>query len=221
MDETKETQQDNLNETPEGESGTTPKQPKTLEEQVAHIKEVAFAEVGRYRVETEKATKAAIAAEERLNKFIKEQEEAELEQYQDEPTKLTEIRRRQRERERDAELDKVKQELRESKERVIEAEREKSESTKEQNAREIAARLNIDPKLLAKLAKLTDGSLEAIEDIAKDLPRKSETATLKPDSSRTIGGSASFEKIRDDMIKNPSNDAKMRRYMEAKKAQQG
>lgn len=45
---------------------------------------------------------------------------------------------------------------------------------------------------------------------------KEETPKIDPAVS-TAEGSANFERIRDDMIKNPSNDAIMRRYLEAKK----
>ena len=66
---------------------------------------------------------------------------------------------------------------------------EKAEATKERNAREIASRLSVNANLLAKLAKSTDGSTEAIEEIAKELPKKGEDKTLKADSGKTIGGS--------------------------------
>lgn len=198
MDETTKTQQDNPPvETPEGDKGTTPeKEPETLEEQVAHIKETAFAEVGRYRVATEKAAKAAEtakkaadAAEVRLNKFIRESEEAELEAARDDSDRLTSIRARQRTREQEAELAKVRQELSDKEEELTQITAREAESTKEQTAREIASRLNVDPKLLAKLAKLTDGSTEAIEAEAQGLPNLGEPKSpLKPDSSKTIGG---------------------------------
>ena len=176
------TQQDNPPvETLEEGKGTPEKEPKTLEEQVAHIKEAAFAEVGRYRVETEKAVKAAEAAGKRLDKFIKEQEEAEEARYQDEPDKLTEFRSRRKGREREAELAEREQKLSDR-----EAEINKAKS--EQNISEVATRLNVNPKLLAKLAKDTDGSIEAIEAEAQDLPRLSETTPLKVDSGKTIGG---------------------------------
>lgn len=52
--------------------------------------------------------------------------------------------------------------------------------------------------------------------------KEPDETTLKIDTAiSTAVGSASFEHIRDEMIKNPSNDAIMRRYMEAKKAREG
>lgn len=194
MDETKGTKQDNpLAETPAEEKGTTPeKEPETLAEQVAHIKEAAFAEVGRYRVATEAATRAAgsaqrqaNAAEERLNKFIKKTEEAELEANRDNPDVLSRIRARQGEREQETELAKLKQELEEEKAKTVEAQEAEAKSTQERNAREIATRLNVDAKTLIKF---TDGSTEAMEELAKSLPKKGETTTLTPDSGTTIGG---------------------------------
>jgi len=199
MDETKETPQDNpTKETPSGDKGTTPdKEPETLEEQVKHIKEAAFAEVGRYRVATEKATKAAEtarkaadAAEVRLNKFIKDQEEVELEAARDDSDALTKIRARQRERGAESKLEKLEQELDEEREKSKEAQEVSAKYTKEQNAREIATRLNVD---FESLVKFTDGSAEAMEDLARILPKKGEETTLKPDSGKTIGGGKTYK----------------------------
>ena len=178
-----ETQQDNpLGETPGGEKGTTPEgTPKTLEEQVAHIKEAAFAEVGRYRVESEKAVKAANAALDRLNRYIKTQEEAEDERYRDDPDKLTELRKERKDRDRATELDKKEQELNEREKGLKPSE----EKATEDKAKEVATKYEVDVKTLIKF---TDGSPEAMEELAQSLSRKDRRQALKLDSSRTIGG---------------------------------
>jgi len=159
-----------------------------VEEQVRKAKSDALAEVGRLKKSSEDAIKAARAAEERINRMLKEQEEAELEAARDEPDKLTVIRERQARRQAEAKLAQIEQELSEKDKRIKLQEEKEAESTKERNAREIAARFEVDAKRLVKLAKFTDGSLEAIEDIAKDLPKKGETKTLTPDSGKTTGG---------------------------------
>ena len=197
VDETKETQQDNpVVETPEGEKGTTPEEtPETLAEQVAHIKETALAEVGRYRVATDKAVKAAGAAEARLTQFIKGQEEAELVAAGDDTEKQTTIRERQGRRTAESELVKVRSELDEEKAKTTEVEEKEAEHTKERNAREVATRLQVNAKTLLKF---TDGSVGAMEELARDLPKKGEAKTLTPDSGKTTGGAKDFSGLSPD-----------------------
>lgn len=191
MDEIKETLQDEVK-TPVEEKEITPEEtPKTLEEQVAHIREVALAEVGRSRAETERAVKAANAAHERLTKYIKEQEDALEEQYKDEPNQLTKIQNRRRERDLQAELDEREKKLSEREDKANKAE-------KERNISQVATRLTVDTKLLAKLAKDTDGSIEAIEAEAQNLPKLVVTTPLRRDSGRTIGGGDDLSKLPDE-----------------------
>ena len=153
----------------------------------------ALADIGRYKKSAEDAIKAVKAAEERINRMLKEQEDSELAAARDEPDKLTLIRERQARRMAESDLAKVRQELSEKDERVKLLDEQEAKSTKERNTREIATRLNVDANRLAKLAKLTDGSLEAIEEIAKELPKKGETAPLRPDSGKTIGGGKTYK----------------------------
>ncbi len=176
-----------------GQEDTSKKEPETftveqVKERESKVRSDALSEIGRLKTSSESAIKAAQAANERINKMLRDQDEAELEANMDKPSKITEIQARQTLRKRDAELDERERKLRESEDGHAEALKAVVESTKEQNAREIATRLNVEVKTLIKLAKFTDGSLGAIEDIAKDLPRKGETKTLTPDSGKTIGG---------------------------------
>ena len=70
-----------------------------------------------------------------------------------------------------------------------EVEKKEGESTKERNAREVATRLGVDPKILGRLAQLTDGSIGEIEKEAKGLPKVAEAKDpLKADSGKTMGG---------------------------------
>lgn len=177
---------------------TSEKEPETFsKEQVEEAerkgKSDALAEIGRYKTSAENAIKAAKAAGERIDRMLKEQEESELEAVRDEPDKLTQIRARQTQRQQKSDLDERERKLKESEDEHAEALKAVVESTKEQSAREIATRLNVEAKTLVKLAKFTDGSLEAMEDLAKDLPKKGEAKTLTPDSGKTIGGGQTYK----------------------------
>jgi hypothetical protein len=197
-----------------------PGTPQYTQEQVNKMvmdaKSAALADVGRFRVESEKALKAANAAQERLTKMQKDQEEAELFAARDEPEKLSAIQERQKRRQAESELAEARQELNEHKERLQLTEKERAESTKERNAREIAVRLTVDAEKLVKLSRFTDGTVEAIEEIARELPKQGKT--LKPDSGGSIGGNVTFEQVREEYIKDPRNPAIKERYMEMRKA---
>ena len=65
----------------------------------------------------------------------------------------------------------------------------------------------------------TKEGAEAIAELS--FTKKEVGSTLVGDSGVTSGGGLSFERIRDAMIKNPSNDKIMQRYLEAKKARDG
>jgi len=174
-------------------AGTT-QTPKTYTEEehtklVTEAKTSALADVGRLRAEASKALTAATAAEARIKAIEQAREEAEQEAARDDPPELRRIRAEQAKKRAESELAEAKQELNEKNELLKQRDAERVESTKERNAREIATRLNVDPVRLAKLAKFTDGTPEAIEDIAKDLPNIGEKRTpLISDSGRGSGG---------------------------------
>ena len=91
-------------------------------------------------------------------------------------------------RKAESDLTQTKSELNEKNEELATANAEKAENAKERNARDAASRLGVDSKLLVKLSRFTDGSTEAIEDIAKELPKKEGGKSLKVDSGKTTGG---------------------------------
>ena len=161
----------------------------------------ALADVNRTLAESTKARKAAEAAEQRVTQMLKDYEET----IKDDPDKLNELRGRQAKTKADAELTRVAQELDEAKLRLSQVDNEKAETLKKQKAREIAGRLDVDADRLIKLAMFTDGTPEAIEDIAKDLPKNVPENPLTPDSNRGSGSSASERRIRDAFIANPEN----------------
>ncbi len=190
MDEPKEPQDEP---TSEGTEDTSEKEPitftqKELEEATRKARSDVLAEAGRYKAESERALKAAQAAQKRLDDMQRVQDEADLETHRDEPEKLSAIKERIARRKAESDLEEAMQKLNEKDEKLKELEGKEAESTKERNAREIAARLGIDANRLAKLARFTDGTTEAIEDIAKDLPKLQEKKPLTTDSGKTKGG---------------------------------
>ena len=226
LDETKGNQD---NQPSEDLKGTSENDPETLTEEDRTKKAVsdALSAAGRTDKDVEaklkKANEAASKAE-KLMLDIKAENKRKAEQdYQEELRKadgdviaIRNIKLAKGLKEVQAELGDTKTELGKSQEELTDARKVAAVSTKERNAREIASKYEVDSKTLL----LTDGSAESMEALAKQISGKV-IPTLKPNGSKTIGGSASFEKIRDEMIKNPSNDAKMRAYLEAKKAREG
>ena len=189
LDETKETQ----DESSEDAKGTSDENEETftkeqLEEAGRKGKSDALAEAGRMKKTTENAIKAAQAAETRIDQMIKDQEDAELKSAAGDEEKLSAIKERQLRRVAESNLAKMTSDLNEKTEELATANVEKAENAKERNARDAATRLGVDGKLLVKLAKFTDGTIEAIEEIAKSLPTKEEKKVLKVDSGKTIGG---------------------------------
>lgn len=140
-----------------------------------------MADLGRVKKSNE-TLQAEVA---RLRKEQEEQEEA---MAKDEPEKLVSIRAHSQLRQRDAELAKAQEELNEVKAKLADYTAKDQETAKEKVAREVAGRLNVDAATVARLAKFTDGSAEAMEEIAKSLPRLGSSPSGKPDSSTSHGG---------------------------------
>ena len=191
LDEKEKTQDVNTSENTTGTSGTEPETftKEDMEETRRKAKSDALAEVGRLQKTAQNAIKATEAANERITQMVKDQEDDELRAAAGDDEKTSALKERQLRRRAESELTQVKQERDEKEDELKSANAEKAENTKERNAREIASRLSVNASLLAKLAKSTDGSIEAIEDIAKELPKKGESKTLQVDSSKTSGGS--------------------------------
>lgn len=166
-----------------------------VEEAVRKARSDAMADVGRLRKAVDDAMKVANAATERLTRFQKDQEEAELAAVKDDPDKLTSIRARQRAKELEAQLAERDAKLSEANTKLAEYNQKEAEEAKGKVAREVAKELEVDAATLVKLAKYTDGSLEAIKDIASTLPKKQESnnnpsPNFRPDSNRTSGGAS-------------------------------
>ncbi len=205
------------------EKGTSDKETETftkeqLDDARTRGKSDGLSESGRLKKAKEASDKIAERAITRLEKFEKEMEDEELRRAEGDEKKVSAINERRIRRQAETDLATMTQERDEEKEKRQQAEDIISESTKERKAREIATRLEVDPKKLIKLSKYTDGSDEAIEDIAKELPKKGETKSLKIDSGKTIGGK-DWERVRDAYIKNPNDKQNTERYLEMRRAQ--
>ncbi len=217
MNETKDTQDESSEDT-KGTSETETFTKKQLDDARVQGKSDGLSESGRLKKAKEASDKIAERAIARLEKFEKDQEDDELRRAEGDEKQLSAIKERQIRRQAESNLANKNTELEELTEKLRQAEDISGQYTKEQNAREIATRLEVDPKRLVKLAKLTDGSKEAIEELASELPKKGETKSLRVDSSKTIGGK-DWERVRDAYIKNPNDSQNTERYEEMRKAQ--
>jgi len=133
----------------------------------------------------EQAQKATATLEVGRAKWVEERNKQEREAAGDDIEAQKTVDVKQRQRAKDAELFAREATVKVSEDKHAEALKELVTSKKEQNALEIANRFGVDAK---SLVKFTDGSPEAMEELAKALPKKEETKTLTPDSGKTIGG---------------------------------
>jgi len=164
--------------------GTSTYTEEWVKEQVRKARSDALADKGR--LET------ALANAQKIVERMRQKEEAdlaaELEAHRDDPEYIKSARAIQRATKAETELANKEAELAEKEARLQTYETERSEITKNQTAREIAERLGIDADKLIKLSKRTDGSAEAIEEIAQELPKSNSRGTGKPDSNSSRGG---------------------------------
>jgi len=157
-----------------------------VEAKFSQQRSVLDKKVDKLEKELATATGKASNATSQLSQWQKEQEERELEAASGDKDARSAIEERHKHRETKSELAKVTQELEDEKERGKQRDEDTVKSTKEQNAREIAARLEVDA---SQLLKFTDGSQEAMEELAKVLPKKGEAKPpIHLDSGKTIGG---------------------------------
>lgn len=187
MDEPKETQDVA---TSEDTKETSKTEPETFtEEQVVEREHKASSdsksELGRALKANENLLKTNKGLTDRIERVIKDHDDDELARAEGDNEKLSAIKERQARRKVESELAETKSELDGEKAKTAEAEEVGAKHTKERNAREVATRLGVDAKTLLKF---TDGSVGAMEDLAKSLPKKGEPKTIIPDSGKTTGG---------------------------------
>lgn len=206
--------------TPNPETTETPKTytQEQLDKAIRDAKTSVTADVGRMKAEADRALKAAQAASDRLQKLQREQEDRELEAAKSEPDKLTAIRERQARRQKETELEEARSKLDEANNKLQELSTKEAETAKEHRTREIAERLKVDTSKLAKLAKYTDGSAEAIEEIAKEMPKLAPkpNTNFRPDNSEAAGGTPkSVSQVQQDYIAGRINTVQYAEKMKA------
>lgn len=172
--------------------GTSEKEPETLtKEQVEEIKTKAasdaLATAGRTAKAFEKREEAITKREEGIAQKERERREAEIERDREDPTALTATQQRHKQEDKAAELAKRERELDDKDTKADEKLEKVTKAEIKERAETVALKHSVDADTLVKH---TDGSLEAMEDLAKSLPKKEEKPPLKPDSSTTIGGGA-------------------------------
>ncbi len=167
MDGTESTQ-DNQ---PSGES----KETSYTEVQVAEIRRKAesdaLSKAGRAQANAEKATKIATKALDELNKAKDRAYTEAKESYKHDSEKLNALEAGRWNDEAQAKLDEAGEKLSEANQMREAAEQAEQGVTRNKNVADVAARTGVDPKQLERFAKLTDGSVEAIEVEAKGLPK--------------------------------------------------
>ncbi|KKN71491.1 hypothetical protein LCGC14_0420700 [marine sediment metagenome] len=189
MDRPENQQDTSARNSSEGTKGTS-EQPETFtKEEVAEAAkkaaEDALSAAGRTAKNFEQREGAIKAEREKMAQEQKAKDEAELEDAREDDDKLSRIKARQKARDTATELAKTTSELEVEKAKTKEAQEVGATHTKEQNAREVASRLGVNADTLIKF---TDGSVKAMEELAKSLSKKTETKTLLSDSSKTAGG---------------------------------
>jgi len=179
-----------VGDTSTGDKGTSEKTPETFtREQVDTVSQKAVSDAlskaGRTATAFEKREVAVKATEDRIAQERKDKDQAELDAVKDDHEARSAIEERHKHRDTKSQLAKVTQELEDEKERGKQRDEDTVKSTKERNAREIATRLEVDA---SQLLKFTDGSSEAMEELAKVLPKLGTIPPIKLDSGKTTGG---------------------------------
>jgi len=190
-----------------------------VDKAVRDAKSAALADVGRFQKEAANAMKAAQAAEGRVKQMLQEQDKRELDEARDDPAQLTALQERQKRRQIESELAEARQELTQKSEQLTQAEARRTEIERERLVNEVSTRFKVDAGRLAKMAKFTEGTPEAIEDLAKELVGNDGKSGLKPDSNRAIGGALGREQIIANYTKDPRNLANKERYFELRRSE--
>ena len=190
----KEKPQDN---TSEDKPGTSEKEPETLTEEDKITKAVSDAlsaagrdakamdvREGKVKDALAKAEKLQAAIKADADKRAEQKYREDLENAGDDALKRSKVELNRDLRLARVELEDAKTKSKQKDDRILHLEQTEAVSTKERNARVIASKYGVDPETL----KLTDGSVETMEALAKKLSGK-ETPTLKPDGSKTSTGS--------------------------------
>jgi len=170
-----------------GEEGTSKQTPETFtKETEKKAVSDALARAGR---DAKTLTEERQRVEKLLADFRKERDEAELKSADGDPDAEKAIKARQALANKEAELADKERKLDEEKASIKDRLEGAEQVTKELSARDIASKYGVDAE---PLIKFTDGSSEAMEELAQSLPRKASTP-LKVDSGETVGGSKTYK----------------------------
>lgn len=179
--------------TSDEQTQTSEQEPKTFTEEEVVARETkakndALAAAGRdvkSIAEQRKAAEGVVKSANEAKKAARSaRDEAELERAGEDKVEIRAVKAEIKARKAEEELADANAELTAEKEKSNTLNDEVGKSTKEQNAREVAEQYSVNQELLTKY---TDGTKEAMEDLAKSLPKKTEP--IKTDSGKTSGGS--------------------------------
>ena len=194
-------------------------QEQVISKLMEKIRSDTLAELGRVRKAAEDAIKRATSESKLVAQQLLEQREREdLEAAKDEPDKQAVIRERMARRQKESELAETQTKLTEANAKLQELSTKEVETTRERSTKEIAERLKVNPTRLAELVKFTNGSAEAIEEIAKEMPKLTSQPKnpIRPDSSETAGGTAKTKtQIQQDYIGGKINTVQYAEKMKA------
>ena len=175
--------------TSEGGKGTSGVTTYT-KDQVEKLVSDRLAAAGRDAKALEEGRKAVEAGRARFEAdqaaWQKQREAAEETALRDDPDAFQALQRKRDMERRDADLRKREETLTARSQEIAEREKVIQGTAKERLASQIAAELGIEA---SPLLKFTDGSEEAMRELASVLPKKgSNGASFKPDSGGTAGG---------------------------------
>jgi len=191
LDAGSETTQDAGQDSSAEKEGSTQARAYT-EEEIKKLVNDGRADLGRElkaaREESEKLKRELADVAARIKEYEQEKEQAEYAKVKDDPDKLSIYQQRQEIRKRLAEATEKEKQLAEREQKLAEQEKEIDTYRRQQRAATIAAKYNVDP---TPLAEYTDGSVEAMEGLAKAMARyrqQSQPSEVVPDSLVTLGG---------------------------------
>lgn len=184
-DKTKQGVPQNTGQSSEGEKGNTSENIQTYtKESTAKAVSDALATAGRTAKALSDREAAVQAREDTQAQAQAKRDEAELAAVQGDPDQLTAVQKKQRLQAQEADFKKREEVLARSMLEHEDALNAVKKSEREQTAARIAQEHNVDASVLVKFG---GDSAETMEELAKTLPEKKASTSLKPDSSANLG----------------------------------
>lgn len=205
MDETKDPRDSSqAGDSSKGTQGTSRQTPETFTKETQDkAVEDALSDKGRdaktLREQREQINTDKKQLDDDRAKWLREQDEKDQEEARDDPTKLTALQARREHRTKDAELAKRERDVSEREEKLKPTQEAATKAEIRKEAEKVATKHTVD---VETLIKFTDGSPEAMEDLAQALPKMGEKKPpLTSDSGKTIGGQDWRELSSDDKVR--------------------